>query len=127
MVKEANKIGKKHGNSRRFVCVSIVPDEQEVEICRRMSKIAARKANTNREFKFAKRRVRRLRMRNNPQALATMQIGRLAGKNAQSISGKQAKYPVRKLNESKYKLVNATIKIHRPTCTRHSSSNDADD
>ena len=91
MVKEANKIGKKHGNSRRFVCVSIVPDEQEVEICKRMSKIAAKKANTNKEFKFEKRRVRRLKIRNNPQALAIMPIGRLTGKNAQSISEKQAK------------------------------------
>ena len=91
MVKEANKIGKKHGNSRRFVCVSIVPDEQEMEICRRMSKIAAKKANTNREFKFAKRRVRRLKIRNNPQALAIMPMERLTGKNAQSISEKQAK------------------------------------
>ena len=91
MVKEANKIGKKHGNSRRFVCVSIVPDEQEMEICKRMSKIAARNANANKEFKVEKRRVRRLKIRNNPQALAIMPMERLTGKNAQSISEKQAK------------------------------------
>ena len=91
MVKEANKIGKKHGNSRKFVCVSIIPDEHFVAICKRISRIAARKAHTNKEFKFAKRRVRRHRMRNNPTALVIIPTERLTGKNAQSISEKQAK------------------------------------